>query len=110
MKPLPGYVKAQRIIAVDELWLHSYPAQEVRKMIAHATGDLLAEALMSESIDTTQPLYVDGAHRTGVEMFTDIREVKVELHYVPRSPHRDELETGACAIAPGHLPLNRQFP
>jgi hypothetical protein len=93
VKPLPGYKRMQQRISFDEWWLLKYK-DGAREMIARATGDMLATALLTEGVDTTKPIFIDGAQRVGSEtfFFDGLTEVKLELHFVPRPPDHPKLE------------------
>jgi hypothetical protein len=104
MKVLPGYKRVIQRIAFDNLYVHQYPAEELRKMVAYSTGDMLANALLTQDVDTTKPIFVDGSqkvHALGRADFAafdnDLTEVKIELHYFPRQPGLAELARSAGA-------------
>lgn len=95
MKTLPGYKKVQQTIGFAHDYVSYYPRAELRKLIARATGDLLAHALMMEDVDTTKPIFVDGAQAAVPIM--DATEVTVELQYAPRLGGLAELARKAGA-------------
>lgn len=96
MKTLPGYKKVHQTIGFANDYASYYPRSELRTLIARATGDLLAHALMMEDVDTTKPIFVDGAQAAVPIM--DATEVTVELQYAPRLGGNDELEKGTPAL------------
>jgi hypothetical protein len=103
MKPPPGYVKRQVRMGFDHEALTRYPQGYVRQMIAEATGDLLTKALIEGDIDTTAPLFIDGAQKVYPTsfFFDDLAEVKVELLYMQRDRSRDH-----PALAQGHRAID----
>lgn len=105
-EPLPGYVRIQRVIGFDDIELMRIPPGEVQRFVADVTGQLLTEALLTGQVDTTMPIYVDGARRSRVPWdFQDSIEMKVRLDYFQRQPPRPMPDEGRV---PTSLPEPRK--
>lgn len=82
------------------------PPGEVQRFVADVTGQLLTEALLTGQVDTTMPIYVDGARRSRVPWdFQDSIEMKVRLDYFQRQPSRPMPDEGRV---PTSLPEPRK--
>lgn len=108
MRPPPGYVKVNNVIALANEGIALYPPEQIHQMVAEAAGQLLTEALLTQGVDTTMPIYVDGAQSTfptstslfynTTSLFYNITEIKVELLYAKRVDEHPSLTSGARAI------------
>lgn len=99
MRPPPGYVKVNNVIALANEGIALYPPEQIHQMVAEAAGQLLTEALLTQGVDTTMPIYVDGAQSTfPTSLFYNITEIKVELLYAKRVDEHPSLTSGARAI------------
>ncbi len=92
----------QKRIAVTSEFARALPVDFFRKQMARETGDLLTEAMLTGSVDTTMPIYIDGAQRSDAEFAKmDLHEVKLSLDYFPREASRQQLEAARRAIEKG---------
>lgn len=99
MRPPPGYVKVNNVIALANEGIALYPPEQIHQMVAEAAGQLLTEALLTQGVDTTMPIYVDGAQSASpTSLFYNITEIKVELLYAKRVDEHPSLTSGARAI------------
>jgi hypothetical protein len=92
-----GYIRVQRVISIDQMYRGEIPREHMEKIVARETAYLLECALLTRNMDTTAPIFIDGATRTDYTFTHNVDQIKVTLDYRQRGEQRKALDHGSEA-------------